>query len=65
MVLVSEDEIRDAVRRIAAEAHLVAEPSGAVSVAGALKLKLPPAETVCVLSGGNLDLQSYAKILMG
>ncbi len=65
MVLVSEEEIRDAVRKIAAEAHLVAEPSGAVSVAGALKLKLPPNETVCVVSGGNLDLASYAKILAG
>jgi threonine dehydratase len=65
MVTVSEDEIRDAVRRAAAEAHLVAEPSGAVSVAGALKLKLPASETACVLSGGNLDLKSYAKILAG
>ena len=65
MVTVSEDEIRAAVRRVAAEAHLVAEPSGAVSVAGALKLRLPPQETVAVLSGGNLDLASYAKILAG
>ena len=65
IVTVSEDEIRAAVRRVAAEAHLVAEPSGAVSVAGALKLKLPPRETVAVLSGGNLDLASYAKILAG
>ena len=63
VVTVTEDEIKAAMRRIASEARLVAEPSGAVALAGALKLGLPPQETVAVLSGGNVELGAYASIL--
>ena len=63
IVTVSEDEIKAAMRRIASEARLVAEPSGAVALAGALKLGLAPKETVAVLSGGNVELKFYASIL--
>jgi threonine dehydratase len=63
IVTVSEDEIKAAMRRIASEARLVAEPSGAVALAGALKLGLAPQETVAVLSGGNVELKLYASIL--
>jgi threonine dehydratase len=65
IVTVSEDAIRDAMRRIASEARLVAEPSGAVSIAGALALGLDPRTTVAILSGGNADLETYAAILAG
>jgi threonine dehydratase len=65
MVTVSEDEIAEAMRRIAREARLVAEPSGAVAAAGALSLDLDPKTTVAILSGGNLDLDHYAAILTG
>lgn len=65
IVTVSEDEIKAAMRRIAAEARLVAEPSGAVALAGALKLGLPREQTVAVLSGGNVELALYAAILAG
>jgi threonine dehydratase len=63
IVTVSEDEIAEAMRRIATEARLVAEPSGAVAAAGALALGLDPARTVAVLSGGNVDLDRYAAVL--
>lgn len=63
MISVSEDEIAAAMRLIAAEARLVAEPSGAVALAGALKLKLAPTSTVAVLSGGNVELGLYAAVL--
>ncbi|HEY6579217.1 MAG TPA: pyridoxal-phosphate dependent enzyme, partial [Rhizomicrobium sp.] len=65
IVTVSEDQIADAIRRIAREARLVAEPSGAVAAAGALALGLAPHETVAVLSGGNIDFDRYAAILGG
>jgi threonine dehydratase len=52
-------------RLIATEAKLVAEPSGAVALAGALKTGADPEQTVAVLSGGNVDLKSYADILAG
>jgi threonine dehydratase len=63
IITVSEAQIRDAMRRIAREARLVAEPSGAVSIAGALTLDLDPATTVAVLSGGNVDPEDYAAII--
>lgn len=63
IVTVSEDAIRDAMRRIAREARLIAEPSGAVALAGALSLGLEPARTIAILSGGNVDAQVYASIL--
>jgi threonine dehydratase len=65
IVTVSEDQIRDAMRRIAVEAKLVAEPSGAVALAGALALGLEPDRTVAILSGGNTDLDVYGKIMAG
>jgi threonine dehydratase len=68
IVTVTEDEIREAVRRLAAQAHLVAEPGGAVAVAACLLRghDLPPARTrVAVLSGGNIDPALLAGILTG
>jgi threonine dehydratase len=57
IVTVTEAEIRGAVRRIADELRLIAEPSGAVAVAAYLyrRAELPAASTyVAVLSGGNI-----------
>jgi threonine dehydratase len=68
IVTVTEDEIREAVRRIALEARLVAEPGGAVAVAACLlrDQELPAAATrVAVLSGGNIDPALLADILGG
>jgi len=63
IVTVSEDAMRAAMRRIAAEARLVAEPSGAVSVAGALAYKSDPARAVAVVSGGNVEPALFSAIL--
>ena len=63
IVTVSEEQIADAMRRIAREARLVAEPSGAVAPAGALVHGFAPETTVAILSGGNLDLDRYAAVL--
>jgi len=63
IVTVSEDQIRDAMRRIAREARLVAEPSGAVAIAGALAYGSDLAASVAVLSGGNVDPATYATII--
>ena len=68
IVTVTEDEIREAVRRLALEARLVAEPGGAVAVAACLlrERELPAAETrIAVLSGGNIDPALLADILAG
>jgi threonine dehydratase len=63
IVSVTEDDIAEAVRLIAAQARLVAEPSGAVALAGALAQKFPPEKTVSVLSGGNVEPALYASLL--
>ena len=64
IVTVSEDAIRDAMRGIATGARLVAEPSGAVALAGLLTMA-PTERDVAILSGGNVDLGLYAATLAG
>ncbi|QUD89960.1 threonine ammonia-lyase [Phenylobacterium montanum] len=63
IVTVTEAEIKAAMRLIATGAKLLAEPSGAVSTAGALKRGGDLTKAVAVLSGGNVDLDVLAGIL--
>jgi threo-3-hydroxy-L-aspartate ammonia-lyase len=66
IVTVTEDEIREAMRRLATQARLVAEPGGAVAVAACLfhPAELPAAAVrVAVLSGGNVDPGLLAEVL--
>jgi threonine dehydratase len=66
IVTVTEQEIRTAVRRLACEARLIAEPGGAVAVAACLLRahELPRASApVAVLSGGNIDPALLTAIL--
>lgn len=66
IVTVTEDEIREAMRRLATQARLVAEPGGAVAVAACLfhAAELPAAAVrVAVLSGGNVDPGLLAEVL--
>jgi threonine dehydratase len=63
IVTVSEDALRAAMRRIAAEARLVAEPSGAAAIAGALAHGVDPTRSVAVLSGGNVEPALLAAVL--
>jgi threonine dehydratase len=58
IITVSEDEIREAVRLLASNPDTVAEPSGAVTVAGFLyrRDQLPKTKlSVGIISGGNID----------
>jgi threonine dehydratase len=64
VVTVDDDEIRRAVAWVAGESHVVAEPSGAASVAAALKRAwLPGAQVVAVVSGGNVAPERLAELL--
>ena len=66
VVTVSEEEISEAMRKVAINGRLTTEPSGAVSVAAALfqQQALPPSnKTVAVISGGNVDAKLFADIL--
>ncbi|HYZ53041.1 MAG TPA: threonine/serine dehydratase [Streptosporangiaceae bacterium] len=66
IVTVTDEEMLAAVRRLALEAHLVAEPGGAAAVAACLFRadELPAARTrVAVLSGGNIDPALLARVV--
>ena len=64
-VVVTDDEVRDAVRAAFLDARVVVEPGGAAGLAAVLSGRLPqPVETVCVvLSGGNVDRDLFREIL--
>jgi threonine dehydratase len=63
VITVSENEIRTAVREIANKAHLVSEPSGAVTLAAYRQGATPPGRTVMILSGGNIEPEMLHEIL--
>ena len=66
-ISVSEAEIREAVRRLAFDAHLIAEPSGAVPLAAALfhRNEFPSSgKTVAIVSGGNIAPEMLKQILI-
>jgi threonine dehydratase len=65
IVTVTEDEIRQAMRLLAADPKTTAEPSGAVAVAAFLfhRDELPQTSiNVAVISGGNIDPKMLAEI---
>jgi threonine dehydratase len=66
-LVVSDDEVRAAMRAAFAQLKIVVEPGGAVGLAAALSGKLDcRGRTVAiVLSGGNVDPVQYADILRG
>ena len=64
--LVSDEQILAAVRRLAVDAHIVVEPTGAVPAAAVLGGRLPlspGAKIGVVLSGGNIDPALLASVL--
>jgi threonine dehydratase len=65
MVLVSDAELREAVRVLLRVTHNLAEGAGAASTAAAFQLRqqLTGKTVVGVLSGGNLDLRELKAIL--
>jgi len=64
-VLVSDDEIRSAIKLLLIKTHNLAEGAGAASTAAAVKLKerLQGKKVALVLSGGNLNVESLKEIL--
>jgi threonine dehydratase len=65
VVLVSDDEIRDAMREIITSAKLVAEPAAAAAIAAIMMARVGAKKgdrVVAVLSGGNVDLSRLAEL---
>jgi threonine dehydratase len=65
MVLVSEDDIRQAIVRLLRTTHNLAEGAGAAALAAAWNLResLAGQKVVMVLSGGNIDLETLRWVL--
>jgi threonine dehydratase len=60
------DEVAAAMRVVAERARVIAEGAGALSVAAALSGRVEGArKIVCIVSGGNVDTEVFARILRG
>ena len=64
-ILVSEDEIKDAIRLYVEKAHVIAEGAGAAPLAAAYKIRdrLKGKKVILILSGGNLTAEMLKSIL--
>lgn len=65
VVTVSEDEIASAILSLIEKQKLIAEGAGALSVAAAMfnKLPLEGKKTVCLVSGGNIDVNILSRVI--
>jgi threonine dehydratase len=64
LVSVSETELRDAIRGLAGEEHVIAEGAGAAATAAVSRRTVRPGERAVVLvSGANIDLRRLSDVL--
>ena len=65
IVTVTDDEIATAILTLMERQKLVAEGAGALSVAAAMFKKLPieGKKTVCIVSGGNIDVNILSRVI--
>ena len=65
IVTVREDEIASAILKLMEEQKTVAEGAGAVSVAACMfrKVDTTAGKTVCVVSGGNIDVTTVSRVI--
>lgn len=65
VVTVSDEEIAAAILALIEQQKLVAEGAGAVSVAAAMFNKVPikGKKTVCLVSGGNIDVNTLSRVI--
>jgi len=64
-IVLSVRQIADAVRFLIERSRVVAEGAGASSLAAALSGKAGEGKIVCVISGGNIDVEKLIRILSG
>ena len=64
-VTVTLDQVRDAMRLMAEKARVIAEGAGALALAAALSGQAGEGPFVCIVSGGNIDLNKFAELVAG
>jgi threonine dehydratase len=62
-LVVTLEETRRAMRLMAEKARVIAEGAGALGLAAALSGRAGPGPIVAIVSGGNVDLTTYCKLL--
>ena len=61
-ITVTLDQTREAMRLIAEKSRTIAEGAGALSLAAALTGQAGRGPIVCIVSGGNIDLKTFAEL---
>jgi threonine dehydratase len=61
-ITVTLDQTREAMRLIAEKSRTIAEGAGALALAAALTGQAGEGPIVCVVSGGNIDLEKFAEL---
>jgi len=64
-ITVTLDQTRDAMRLIAEKSRTISEGAGALALAAALTGQVGEGPIVCVVSGGNIDLNKFAELVVG
>jgi threonine dehydratase len=62
-IVVTLDQVKQAMRLIAEKTRVIAEGAGALSVAAAMTGKAGDGPIVAVISGGNIDLKKFAELI--
>jgi threonine dehydratase len=62
-IVVSLDEVADAIRTTAERAHVIAEGAGGCAIAAARSGRAGGGKVVAIVSGGNIDLTRFASIV--
>ena len=66
VMMVDDDEVKDAMRAYFVDTHNVAEGAGAVGLAGLLKDRANGGQRVgTVLTGANVDSEAFGELLFG
>jgi len=63
IILVSEDSIRDAIRRVAREDHIMIEGAAGASIAALNDARLKGQRTAAILTGRNISLDLFGRII--
>jgi threonine dehydratase len=62
-IVVTLDQVREAMRLQADKARVIAEGAGCLALAAALSGQAGEGPIVCVVSGGNIDLKKFAELV--
>ena len=62
-LVVSLEDTKNAMRLLAEKARVIAEGAGALPVAAALSGRAGKGPIVAIVSGGNIDLQTFCELI--